>query len=304
MGVLNSSIKVGNMELANRLVQAPMATWLSQSGTVTNDMINYYRERAGKVGLIVLEYAYISPEGRAGENQLSIADDADIIGLKRLVEAIHEQGTTHVFAQINHAGSAGGYEVQGQQDIDRIVSKFAAAACRAKSVGFDGVEIHAAHGYLLNQFYSPLTNHRTGKYGGDTLVGRTRLTAEVIQAVRKAVGTKYPLSVRFGACDYMPGGSTIEEAPGAASLYEQCGVDMISVSGGLNGFTVKGDNRPGYFRELSSAIRQNVSVPVMVTGGIWTVNDAEEILTNQAADMIGVGRPILRNPNFAEYLLH
>lgn len=297
---IKDKIKVGTLTLENRFVMPPMATWKqSEDGSIPNALVQYYADRAGKIGLIVMEFAYVSEEGKTRPGQLSIARDADISELKKIADAVHAKSTTKIFAQINHAGAAAGYEVKGQEDIERIIKAFADAAIRAQKAGFDGVEIHAAHGYLLNQFYSPLVNHRDDCYSAASMESRTRLTVEVIQAVRKAVGKDYPLSLRFGACDYAEGGSKVKEVGEAARIYENAGVDMLSISGGMNGFMIKGVSTPGWFSELSWEAKKAVKIPVLLTGGITTKKVAEELLANGKADLIGVGRPLLKDPTEA-----
>ncbi|MBQ5341248.1 MAG: NADH:flavin oxidoreductase, partial [Oscillospiraceae bacterium] len=213
-----------------------------------------------------------------------------------LTDAVHSEGAA-VFAQLSHAGAKAkdsGLEAiapseetiwpqyspreMDGNDIQRVIKGFADAAVRAKGSGFDGVEIHGAHGYLLNQFYSPLTNHRADDYSGSTLEGRTRLHCEVIRAVREAVGEDYPVAIRFGACDFMEGGSRISEIPDAARAFEAAGADLIDISGGLNGFNRPGESSPGYFRDLSMAAGSAVSVPVILTGGVTDGKQAEQLL--------------------------
>lgn len=297
--MLEEPMKVNKMMLGNRLVFPPMATERSDRGSVTDEMVRYYADRAGRIGLMITEHSFVSQEGLASPGQMSVASDGCIPGLRRIADAVHAKGTTKLMCQINHAGLQAKprpYEVGGQEDIDRLKDCFVRSALRAKKAGFDGVEIHAAHGYLLDQFYSPLTNRRTDMYCGNTMEGRTRLTAEIISEVRKAVGPDYPVALRFGASDFMPGGATIEEAPIAARIYEEAGIDMIDVSGGMNGYVIRGDRTPGWFSGLSKAVRSAVDVPVMVTGGIRDKATAERILSEGCADLIGVGRPIYRDP--------
>ncbi|MCD8014678.1 MAG: NADH:flavin oxidoreductase [Lachnospiraceae bacterium] len=300
---LEDRINIGTLELNNRLVMPPMATWKMNGNGIPQDLIDYYAARAGRIGLIVTEFAYISPEGMTRAGQLSLSRNEDIPEMAKLAAAIHTKGRTKIFAQINHAGAAAGYEVKGSDDIQRIIKAFADAAVRVKKAGFDGVEIHAAHGYLLNQFYSPLTNHRKDAYSADTLEGRTRLSKEVVEAVRAAVGNGFPISIRFGSCDYQEGGSTIEEAGIAARIYETAGADMISVTGGMNGFMVKGVSTPGWFSPLSAEVRKNVGIPVLLTGGIRTRETADELLQRGAADLIGIGRPILKSDAYINEIL-
>ena len=185
------------------------------------------------------------------------------------------------------------------EDIRRVKDCFVEAALRAKEAGFDAVEIHSAHGYLLNQFYSPVTNHRTDEYNGQTLEGRTRLHAEVLRAVRKAVGEDYPVFIRFGACDYMEGGSRIEEIPAAARIFEEAGADLLDITGGLSGFILPGRTEPGYFAELSITAKKSVQIPVLVTGGVTAGADAERLLEEGTADLIGVGRALLQDEDWS-----
>ncbi|MDD3219802.1 MAG: NADH:flavin oxidoreductase [Lachnospiraceae bacterium] len=328
MHKIKQSIKIGNLKLDGRILLPSVATYqCDEAGLVTGKVCEYYGERAknSHISLIITEHSFIAQQGKAKKNQMSIADDTCIVGLRRLVNAIHGSGAK-VFAQINHAGSAAPQEVSlmkpvapspvilpvepplgdgcipnelSANEIQQIVTAFANAARRAKDAGYDGVEIHSAHSYLLNQFYSPLTNHRTDEYGG-SLQNRLRIHTEVINAVRKEVGHDYPISVRLGGCDYMEGGSTIEDSVIAAKLFEQESVNVLNISGGMCRYTRKGHNEPGYFKDMSSAIKKAVHIPVIVTGGVKTLIDAENLLNEQAADLIGVGRSLLKDPKWEE----
>ena len=310
--LLHTPLTVHNVELANRLVMPPMATGKTPDGTVQDDLLAYYdaRSKGGCIGLIVTEHAYISPEGKAHEGQLSVSRDTDIPGLTKLVETIHKNNT-RVIAQINHAGSAAMEEITGYpaisasvtaqpeyarksekpvremtaDDMHTVAKKFAEAALRVKEAGFDGVEIHAAHGYLLDQFYSPLGNKRTDAYGGD-LDGRIHLLLDVIHAVREAVGADYLVA--------------LDDAVYACKKFEKAGVDLLDISGGFNGFTVKNRKGPGFFADASSAIREAVHVPVILTGGVTKANEAEALLEEGAADLIGVGRAIFKDADWAK----
>ena len=169
---------------------------------------------------------------------------------------------------------------------------------RAK--GFDGVEIHSAHGYLLNQFYSPLTNKRTDEYGSSNMNNRLRLHLEIIKSVRKVVGKEYPIALRLGACDYMDGGSTIEDGVEAAKILAEAKIDLLDISGGFCGYVRPQANNQGYFQELTIAIKKVVNIPVILTGGITDSIAAEELLQDNKADMIGVGRAILKDSSWAK----
>lgn len=319
---INQSLKVRHKTLRNRIVMPPMATGKAVQGAPSEPQINYYKERAKATAMIIVEHEYVSPEGMASKGQLSMADDSVIEGYRNLTAAVHEEGAL-ILAQISHAGGVA-RDIEGvplapspivirpnmpepkemtTEDIGRVVRAFTDAAVRAQKAGFDGVEIHAAHGYLLNQFYSPLTNHRTDKYTGSTLEGRTRLHTEIISSVRKAVGDDFIVALRFGACDYMEGGSEIKEIPSAAHIFEQAGIDLLDISGGHCIYTIKGKTEPGWFAELSRPAKQAVKVPVMLTGGIKTGEDAEKLLEEQVADLIGVGRSMMRDAEWTQKAL-
>ena len=307
--MLREPIKINALTLANRLVQPPMATEQSADGRATDAFCDFYAARSGAIGLIIAEHAYVLKEGKASKGQLSVGPDADLEGLRRVAEAVHKKGVTKVLAQINHAGQAAKTEVTGMpaigvdalkaDDFRRLRDAFVQAALRVKAAGFDGVEIHGAHGYLNNQLYSPLKNHRSDAYGCGSIADRTRLACEIIAATREAVGADYPIAYRFGACDYQEGGSTKAEAPEAAKLFEAAGCDLLDVSGGLNGFVIRGVSAPGWFGDLSQAIRAAVRVPVLVTGGVVTGEQAEKLLIEGKADLIGVGRAILKDADWA-----
>lgn len=321
MSKLLTPIKIGSLNLTNRLVMPPMATAKSPDGKVNEDVLSYYAEKSegGHIGLIIIEHAYITQKGKAHKNQLSISDDCDITGLKSLADLIHKNNSKAVM-QINHAGiqtstEATGYPVVSvssaphprtnnvgielsEDDIKEIINCFKSSALKVKEAGFDGVEIHSAHGYLLHQFFSPLTNKRTDSYGGD-VKGRIKIHLEVIKAVREAVGEDFPVLLRFGACDFMEGGATIEDAVVAAKEFEKAGIDILDVSGGFSGYSSP-NTEEGYFSPLTSAIKEVVSIPVILTGGIVTPIAAEKLLEEDKADLIGVGRAILKDSNWAK----
>ena len=305
-------IKIGSLTLANRMVMPPMATEKTEDGRVSEALIDYYKERSGHIGLIITEHAYVEKRGKASLHMLPMDEHADMEGLKRLVEAIHQKGTTKVFAQINHAGVQIRENVPNQNpvvvdelsldEIREVKGYYVAAAKRAKEVGYDGVEIHCAHGYLLNQFYSPLHNHRTDLYGG-SLEGRTRLQCEIIRAVRETVGTDYPIAFRFGAVDHLEGGSSMGEAAKAAKLFEAAGVDVLDISGGCCKYTLPGNDEAGYFGEEAARIKAAVNIPVILTGGLRTKEDCEKFLNAGACDLVGIGRPLLTDAAYVDKLL-
>lgn len=323
MELLHKPINVGNLKLSNRLVMPPMATAKSEEdGKVSRDIIDYYDEKSkgGHIGLVIIEHSYISREGKASANQLSIADNSVIENLKKLSEVIHKNGSKAIM-QINHAGSVASAEITGTspvgpsavphprnpkvvpkeltpEEINGIISSFANAAKRVKDAGFDGVEIHSAHGYLLSQFLSPISNKRSDEYGGNVL-NRIKIHLQVIDVVKKAVGEDFTIFLRLGASDYMEGGTTIEDSTIAAREFQKAGVAALDISGGFCGYSKPDAKEQGYFWPLTKAIKEQVSIPVILTGGITEPEAAEQLLTDGKADLIGVGRIILNDSDWA-----
>ena len=325
MSYLLEPLEKGNFYLKNRLIMPPMATSKSnEDGRVNQDILNYYNEKSqgGYISLIIIEHSFITQKGKASDRQLSIAEDKFVDDLKKLAEIIHKNGSKTVM-QINHAGGAASKEVTGyepvapsavpnprklkentpeeltKEEIKDIIENFKDASLRVKRAGFDGVEIHSAHGYLLNQFFSPLTNKRNDEYGGD-VQGRIRIHLEVIKAVRDAVGKDYPILLRLGATDNMEGGTSIEDSIAAAQSFENAGVDILNISGGFCGYSAPNFKGQGFFSPITEAIKSAVSIPVILTGGVTDPKAAEKLLVDGKADLIGVGRAILNNSDWAK----
>lgn len=325
MSHLLEPLAAGTLMLKNRLVMPPMATSKAAADdSVSQELVDYYAEksRGGFIGLVITEHCFVSKQGQNRAGQPSVADDSKIDGLTRLAEAIRANGSRAVM-QISHAGGAASAAVTGfevvapstisspvgpgetprpltSHEIADVVTRFADAARRVRKAGFDGVELHCAHGYLLDQFFSPVTNRRADEYGGD-VGGRIRLTLEVVSAVRSAVGQDFPVLVRLGAADYVDGGNTIADAQAAAIALEAAGVDMLDITGGVTGYIRPGHSEPGYFAELSEAVKRVTSIPVMLTGGVTEPQHAESLLAKGSADLVGVGRAILKDSDWARH---
>lgn len=316
---IKEPLKVKNTEFLNRIAMPPMASEKTENGRVTEAHHRYYTKRCGSghIGLVITEHMYIMPQAQASPGQIYIGADDCIEGLSGLTAAIHAGGSK-CFAQINHAGFKVPVALTGQQpvsasdkvqilkngdtahpralsveEIREITAAFADAALRAKKAGYDGVEIHGAHGYLLCQFYSPLANFRTDEYGG-SVENRVRFHLEVIKAVREAVGEDFLVAIRMGGCDYMEGGSTVEECVEACKLFEKAGIDIIDLSGGMCGFLPVGKEAP-YFEDMARAVKAAVNVPIIVTGGVEDGEMAERLLRENACDMVGIGRALLKD---------
>jgi 2,4-dienoyl-CoA reductase-like NADH-dependent reductase (Old Yellow Enzyme family) len=313
--------KIGRLELKNRFVRS--ATWdatADSSGAVTKKSVALYRQLGqGGVGLIVSGYAFISPLGQAVFGQYGAHTDDMIPGLRRLVQAVH-QGGAKIALQIVHAGISSDYLYrQGitplavssmpqsnrphrqmtEEEIETIIADFAAAARRGVEAGFDAVQLHGAHGYLMSQFISPLTNFRNDRWGGRP-ENRRRFHLEVVSRVRQALGAHFPLLIKFGVQDDREGGLPLSEGIKTAGLMVARGIDAIEVSAGLGSSaqaTKEGDPERAYFRERAAAVKQAVTVPVIVVGGIRSLKMAQDIVNSGDADLISMCRPFIRQPD-------
>ncbi len=325
MEAILTPIVTTKLTLKNRLVYPPMASSkATEDGLVSEETLEFYHNitKSKNIGLVIVEHSYISIEGKASPKQTSIATDETIEPMRKLAEVLHKNETKAIL-QINHAGSATTKEITGEEavgasavpnprkgnipkelsveEIADIVKKFAVSAVRAKLAGFDGVEIHSAHGYFLNQFLSPLSNKREDEYGG-TLKNRIKIHLEVIRAVKKAVGEDYPIFLRLGASDYAKGGTTIEDSKIVSVELVKAGVDVLDISGGFCGYIP--DNidleEQGYFHPLTSAIKEVVDIPVILTGGITDIIDGNRLIEENKSDLIGVGRAIFKDYTWSE----
>ncbi|MFC2661972.1 MAG: NADH:flavin oxidoreductase [Eubacterium sp.] len=314
---ITDKLDAGNLHLKSRIVVPPMATQSSERNVPGRKTISHYEAFAENplTGLIITEHSYVSRQGRADPFQLSFADDSVIPAQKKLTDTVHQVSPdVKIMAQISHAGLNTTEQITGEPlvsassirgshaltaaEIQGLEDQFAEAAARVKKAGYDGVEIHSAHGYLLNQFYSPLLNLRVDEYGPQTVENRIRFLRETIQKVREAVGKDFPIAVRLGGSDYLDGGSTIADAVRAAVLLEQDGIELLDLSGGVNMYMRQGHSEPGWFSDMSLAVRKKVSLPVILTGGVRTPEQAEQLLNENKADLIGVGRAMFRNPSW------
>jgi 2,4-dienoyl-CoA reductase-like NADH-dependent reductase (Old Yellow Enzyme family) len=310
---LFDSLKVKGVTLRNRIVMPPMLTGLAtQEGGVTDRLVDHYVRRAKSVGLIIIEYSYVTLGGQASDRQLGIHDDTLIPGLKELASSIHAEGTP-VVVQLVHAGAkaqtaedlqpvapspTGQARQLEDQEMDVVAYAFGRAARRVVQAGFDGVEVHGAHGFLLNQFFSPATNQRTDQFGG-SLVNRIRFPLEVVACVRKQIGDKL-LLYRLGADDLAPNGTRVEDAQQFAAKLAAAGVNIIDVSGGLCGGappTLQGVQ--GYFVPQAHQIKQRVRVPVIGVGGITEAVFADRVIQEKQVDLVAVGRALLKDPDWA-----
>jgi 2,4-dienoyl-CoA reductase-like NADH-dependent reductase (Old Yellow Enzyme family)/NADPH-dependent 2,4-dienoyl-CoA reductase/sulfur reductase-like enzyme len=322
---LFSPVSIGTLKLRNRAVMPAMATGYAGMDSKPNERLAEYlacRAREG-AGLIITEVTAVTPRGKGFPNELGIWGDEFIIPLTKISEAVHREGGK-IAVQLHHAGretfqaAAGGVpeapsaipsailqqpcEEMSIERINEVVSAFASAAVRARAAGFDAIEIHSAHGYLLNQFLSPFSNQRTDEYGGSE-ENRCRFVLEVILAARKAAGPDFPIIVRFSADELVSGGFDLEFTKRLAPRLVQAGADALHVSVGVystpgNLSIASMDTPAGFNLFRARAIRETVNVPVI---GVGRINDhvlAEEALACGDADLISFGRQHLTDPDF------
>ena len=325
---LFSPLRIGSMALPNRIVMSPMTTdYGNLEQEPTERLMAYLEARArGGVGLITLEVCSVALDHRYMANSLSLAEDRFIPLHRELVERIHRHGAK-IQPQITHPGPeslAPFFERKpgfgpsvcvnpaGMQscrplelaEIPGVIAQYAAAAVRAKEAGYDGIELHAAHAYmLLGSFLSPLRNARRDEYGGKTLETRARLLLETLEAVRAAVGPQFPITVSLSGYERFPGGRAINETQRLAQMLVAAGASAFRVSGGTTDSLVTAMVMSSDFPDAinvaqAQAIRQVVDVPVMVVGRIHTPEHAERILADGRADLIGMARPFLADPEW------
>jgi len=323
MGKLFEPIRIGTLKLKNRIVMPAMGTnFSSEDGFVTKRLMNYHVERAkGGVGLIIVEGAYVELRGKGSVRQLGVDHDSKISGLKELATAIRANGARAAL-QLFHGGRQSHSSIIGTQpvsasevfcrmtqetpraltveEIQDVEEAFAEGARRTRAAGFDAVEIHGAHGYLINQFLSPLTNKRTDKYGGD-VKGRTRFLLEILELTRDKVGSDYPILCRINGDDYVEGGLTLEETKKIAQVLEAAGVDALHISGGIYDSPVPVTTGPmalprGNMVHLAAGIKKVVNVPIIAVGRINDPELAETILQEGKADLVSMGRALLADP--------
>ena len=307
-------LRVKGLTLKNRIVMPPMGTeYATAKGAVTQKLIEHYTQRSKNLGLQIIEHSYVALEGRISKRQLGAYDDNLVLGLKKLSRSVHATGTP-VIMQINHAGGRCSEEVTGSKpvapspsrkarklridEIEALIEAFALATERAIRAGFDGVEIHGAHGFLLNEFFSPLTNKRTDRYGG-SLENRIRFPLEVVNKVKEKVGRKL-LLYRIGADDLDPAGIQIKDSQKFAKKLEEAGVDIMDISGGICGSRPEQlKNKRGYFIPQAQQIKKAVNIPVIGVGGITEPEYANMIIQEGRVDLVAVGRALLKDPDWA-----
>jgi len=318
--------RINGMVLPNRLVRS--ATWegmCKADGRPTAKLAGYYATLAkGGVGLIITGYTFIRPDGKQLPGQMGIQGDDFAVEMQALTSAVHHHGGK-ICLQLVHVGGQTSAKTIGRQpvapsavrvaqfpelpaeltrdDIGELVTLFGKAAARAREYGFDAVQLHAAHGYLANQFLSSLTNRRTDEYGG-SVENRSRFLLETVRALRSAVGNDYPVLAKLNGSDNLEGGLETEDAVWVAKALDEEGIDAIEVSGGTPASGLLSPVRQGietrqqeaYNLPLAYRIKEAVSCPVMVVGGLRTPELIEGVIRREEADYVALSRPFIREP--------
>ncbi|MCP4114440.1 MAG: NADH:flavin oxidoreductase [Desulfobacteraceae bacterium] len=325
MNSLFETTTIGTLELKNRFVRsATCEAMADKDGGVTPSLINTFVALArGDVGLIISGHANVEKRGWGGPGQLGLHDDRLLPGLEEMTRAVHTAGGK-IMAQLAHQGiwaipELSGMEPLGPSDyavdngthpramtkreiLETVVS-YADAALRAKAAGFDGVQIHAAHGYLLGEFLSPFYNKKNDAYGGP-LENRARMLLEVLKAIRKKVGRDYPVIAKINSDDFLETGFTVDEMLMVCAMLEAHGIDGIELSGGTSDPKARfsparmGKKSPeAWYDEASVRLKKTISVPVILVGGIRSFATAHRLVTDGVCDAVSLSRPLVRQPD-------
>jgi len=330
MGRLFTPGNIGALSLPNRLVRSATAERMADAdGRPRAQLQALYRELArGGVGLIITGHMYVHPSGKAHPEMAGAYSDDLIPDLEKLAQAVHQRGGL-VAVQINHGGMQCSKETVAETvapsradfpflerparemtvgEIETAIDAFGQAARRVCEAGFDGVQIHAAHGYLVSQFLSPYVNRRTDEWGGD-LEGRTRFLRAVCRAVREQVGADYPVFAKLGMKDGLEGGLTVEEGARVAAALEEMGLDAVEISGGIGGPRsssvrkgINSEEDEAYFRPLARRARPATRLPLILVGGFRSRSVMEDVLASGDSDFISLCRPLICEPDFPNRL--
>lgn len=336
MTSLSDALTINRMQLRNRLVLPPITNcYGTVDGEVTDASLGFYRQRSRNVGLVVVEATTVRADGRINSHSLGLWSEAQMEGMARLAAAIKAEGAAAV-VQLNHAGARcvpieGGIRgaspsgvpfrpdveptVMTEAQIAEFTRDFVSAAVRVREAGFDGVEIHGAHFYLLSEFLSPLTNRRVDRYGGD-VAGRATFSIEVVRAVREKVGRDFAILFRMNAIELVDGGQTTSDAAVAARLVAEAGVDAIDSSVVASAFWKEIDGRmllqgssalakdkpAGGALQYHAEVKKAVRVPVIAVGKLGAV-EARRAVEDGIADMAAIGRQMIADPDTAGKIL-
>lgn len=329
MNILFQPVSIKGVEIRNRFVRsATYDGFAEKDGHVSDGQIKLFSDLAdGGTGLIISGIAYVHHTGQISPSQNSIAGDEFISGFKKLTGTVHDRGAK-IVVQLFHGGREskylrtknvlplapsiiendpyynGEHRAITDSEIREVINAFGDGAKRAKEAGFDAVQVHGAHAYLLSQFLSPFTNRRQDQWGG-SLENRLRLHCEIYKDIRKKVGGDYPVFIKIGVQDGFEGGLEFNEGKQAARLLADLGFDALEISQGLRGQRYEGTeykakiNSPekeAYYRDWCREIKSRVDIPVMMVGGLRTLSLMKEIIKNKEADFISLCRPLICEP--------
>jgi len=329
MSVLFEETSIKGMTLKNRFIRS--ATWegmADEKGRMTPRLYDLYARLAdGGTALLILSHAFVRRDGQVGAGQLSFSSDDQIPEYRKLTELVHSRGAK-ICTQLAHAGFlarekltgapliGASAHVQGydhtarelnREGIAELASAFAKAAARAVEAGFDAVQIHAAHTYLLSQFLSPYFNHRTDEYGG-SVENRARAAFQVYGEIRSAVGADYPVLIKINADDFLEGGFSSEDSAAVCRMLSERGIDAIELSGGNLVVPKYRPARPGkitpetevFYRSQAERVKSSITCPLMLVGGIRSFETAERLTRKKLADYISLSRPLIREPDLVK----
>ena len=319
--------KINQMGLKNRFVRS--ATWeglANSDGSCSEELCSLMVELAkGEVGLIISSAAYINPTSRGGIGQLGIYDDQLVTSYKKMVEKVHNEGSK-IIMQIEHSGAKALVKLDKSKslgpssikigdincreitisEISQTIEDFKNAAVRAKNAGFDGVQLNAAHGYLLSQFLSPVFNKRTDEYGG-SVRNRARLILQILRAIRFKLGKQFVVTIKINSDDFTVGGFTQSEMLEVSVLLESTGIDAIELSGSLGlkiskymharEGRIDSKEEEVYYRDAAKLYKKKISVPLILVGGIRSLEVTRELVEKEQVDYISLCRPLIREPN-------
>jgi len=335
--MIDKPLNIGPIKIKNRLVRSATYDGMANKGMVTEKQLKLYKYLAeGGIGLIITGYAYVQKSGQGGENALAINDDRFIPDLRKIVDTVHKYGNDcKILCQLNHCGRQSVYlsetfapsailekatnkmpKKMSIKEIEDTIEAFAQASRRAKKAGFDGIQLHGAHGWLISEFLSPYTNKRRDLYGG-SLDHRLNFIKDIYERSIELVGKNYPIMIKINGSDFLEGGITMKESRINAQKLEKIGFDALEISGGMWEVRTRNKkelgwipsllpesrtrigirNTPAYNLPYAKAIKSLVDIPVGVVGGINSIDLCEKIIKEDSADFISLCSPLIREPN-------
>ncbi len=331
MSILFQPANVGSLELKNRLIRSATCEWMAaEDGKATLTLASFYNELAqGGVGLIISGHLYVRADGQTSPGQVGIHEEGFVLPLMSLADAVHREDSK-IVGQINHSGRQANPELTGESplapsalptdpegqpprelkgaEIIDLVMAYGQAARRVKQASFDGVQLHGAHGFLINQFLSPYTNRRSDNWGG-SFENRLNFLGAVSSEVRAQVGPDFPVWIKLGVQDFVEGGLSLSDGLEIVRRLEGLGLDALEISGGISGdrYTsvrkgIKSPEDEAYFLPWAREARKATKLPIILVGGMRSPQVMESVLEEGAADFISMSRPLIRQPDLPKRL--